>query len=118
MNRNEARTRVQIWISERYRWANSIPQILHDETTEHDFGFVFQFRLPDRPIPRNVAEFTGAEFPSVMIDRQTGEIARWRGTPELSKPQITPEAERRILHGIRESYARCLPDLFREPAVS
>jgi hypothetical protein len=116
MNRNDARIRVQIWISERYRWANSIPQVLPDDTAEYDFGFVFRFRRPDRPFPRALEEFTGGEIPPAMIDRQTGDIAWWRGTVESSKSQIPPEKESQIMEHIRESYARALPDLFRGPS--
>ena len=52
MDREAARTRVQIWLAERYNWAGKVPQILDDRTVENEFSWIFYFRLPDRPIPR------------------------------------------------------------------
>ena|ERR1043165_5869265 len=78
MNRKAAKTIVQIWLSYRYRWANAMPQILDDDTSEYEFGWVFCFRRPDRPLPRTYADFTGGEFPPVAIDRRDGVVRHWR----------------------------------------
>ena len=78
MTRDAAKVRVQVWVSERFRWASNVPQILDDETKEREFGWVFVFRLPDRPIPRRYEDFTGEEFPPVMVDSRDGRIEIWR----------------------------------------
>lgn len=73
-----AKTRVQIWIAERYRWAPNAPQVVDQWTEEHDFGWVFFFRLPDRPIPVGYEDITGVEHPPVAINREDGAIGVWR----------------------------------------
>jgi hypothetical protein len=80
MDVHAAKTLVQMWLSDRYRWAGSIPQIVDGETIEHDFGWVFHFRLPHTPRPRpgKYEDTDSSEFPPVAENRHDGTIKIWR----------------------------------------
>jgi hypothetical protein len=80
MDMQAAKTLVQMWLSDRYRWASSMPQIVDDETTEHDFGWVFHFRLPHTPRPRpgRYEDIDNSEFRPVAVNRYDGTITFWR----------------------------------------
>jgi len=82
MDLQAAKTRAQVWISERYRWAGSIPQIVDADTAEHDFGWVFYFRLPHTPRPRpgKYEDIDNSEFPPVAVNRHDGTVSIWKAT--------------------------------------